>query len=101
MANRDNSMKHTPGPWIRKTSSTGVSVHVGPDGKPFIAKMDNIHTYGRDVIEANARLIAAAPDMLEALQEAVRWDTVSGLDNEWPLIIDQIKSAIAKAEGKP
>lgn len=44
--------------------------------------------------EANARLISAAPDMFFALLEC------EVLLNEYPIILRQVKAAIAKAEGK-
>jgi len=67
--------EHTPGPWYYAFGA----VWKDPDAKTFrIAKMD------RDTPEtwpperdANARLIAAAPELLEALKELVRWMDVN------------------------
>jgi len=47
--------------------------------------------------EANARLIAAAPEMLEALKHADEACSQIVAPNEWPR--DKIRAAIAKAEG--
>ena len=47
----------------------------------------------RGIMEANARLIAAAPDLLAALKAAV----ACRIDGNW---YEQSKAAIAKAEGK-
>jgi hypothetical protein len=52
--------KHTPGPWY------AWNIQLGPEGKgPYSFPL------GRDseTAAANARLIAAAPEMLEALRE--------------------------------
>jgi hypothetical protein len=50
--------------------------------------------------EANARLIAAAPDLLEALREAA--DYTRHPDYDWPVEFSRrVSAAIAKAEGKP
>ena len=58
--------------------------------------------------EANARLIAAAPDLLEALKDAVRWlegmsrDNPEFIQDSMPvncLTMEEMKLAIAKAEG--
>ena len=47
--------------------------------------------------KANANLISAAPDMLEALEEVARWTD----DEDWiGYDLDQIKAAIAKAKGE-
>lgn len=74
-------MKHTPGPWvvIEKTTSVGKCFRVGPheivtENHGGICLYDdrtqlNPHSAGEQ--EANARLIAAAPDLLKALEEAV------------------------------
>ena len=64
--------KHTPGPWlVEDKSSNDVYRYV-------LAECDDIHPVARitldgirhdDVAEANARLIAAAPELLEAAIE--------------------------------
>lgn len=58
------SNKHTPGPWIVESDGTTVSM----SGQCVIVSPapDNA---SRDVAMANARLIAAAPDLLASLAE--------------------------------
>ena len=85
--------KHTPGPW-----SVG-----GPTGfvnqvyiEPAIGAV-----YGSgDEAQANAHLIAAAPELLEALQEALEdWDD-DHFDEEYPYRAEwaeKARAAIAKA----
>jgi hypothetical protein len=54
-----------------------------------------------DELEANARLIAAAPDLLEALQAARRWianDESPGADDVWLLIEDALAKAVWEPE---
>ena len=64
----------TPGPWKYSTGSVYKAESVDADGYPTsaIEHMDreNPDTFGAER-DANARLIAAAPDLLEALQELV------------------------------
>jgi hypothetical protein len=52
-------------------------------------KVENV-----SITEANARLIAAAPDLLEALEEIVRKDLLAGT------ILNDARAAIAKARGE-
>lgn len=95
--------KHTPGPWSR----VGTFVHaLSDDGaNQFCALVQDAHT-PTQVLEANARLIAAAPELLEALQQTLAqclaWQ---GEPNEYSCeihskIIRQARAAIAKALGE-
>jgi hypothetical protein len=61
-------MTHTPGPWILEDSDTHNKVFVSSKDK-----MTRIVSFGPrenwdKVDEANASLVAAAPELLEALQ---------------------------------
>lgn len=52
--------------------------------------------------EANARLIAAAPDMLRALEDASRWcenNNFGIVHSRQPFWLDAVNDAITKAEG--
>lgn len=67
--------QHTPGPWVADTENHqrwadqyARMVH-GPDGKtPIAAGCDFNRTDRDEEANANARLIAAAPDLLWALE---------------------------------
>lgn len=63
--------KHTPGPWV----SVGWQVEVLDDNQPDICNTnpETFGQHGRCNAErtANARLIAAAPDLLIALEYAI------------------------------
>ncbi len=84
-------MKHTPGPW--NFDAYGEVFHISNNG--FVASV-----YGKTENEANARLIAAAPELLEALRlaEQVLLDEY-GPEFTHPHA-DIIRLAIAKAEGQ-
>lgn len=59
----------TPGPWAAGPSNTGLRVWA--DEQFIVAKCD-ISPHLREITKrANAILIAAAPELLEALQEAI------------------------------
>lgn len=94
-------MPHTPGPWDDASNYPGV------DSVRIFAKTHYIATVGnsddhRDVTESNARLIAAAPELLAALKLAQTWLANSFPANDIggtkPLPV--IAAVIAKAEGR-
>ena len=91
-------MSHTPGPWsVSKRATLRVIAH---DDNTIASTgcTDNL----RDQWEANARLIAAAPDLLAALEKLYRlhcgldsWHE-DAMSNTWASAI----AAIAKAKGE-
>ena len=65
-------MEHTPGPWKAAESSTMGAAIVGnlEDERVIAEIVWNYEEVGwTDEDEANARLIAAAPELLEALRQ--------------------------------
>lgn len=101
---------HTPGPWIAD------SWYVGPKDLPTLVKVNPNGPLGHEEVIANARLIAAAPDLLAALQSALSdakpaahreyWrDGADGESSElvreetWPDWIAAARAAIAQATG--
>ncbi len=93
---------HTPAPWaVDGTLHSGDLDVISADGR--IAMIDDSRATGwnEPTIKANARLIAAAPDLLAALQmvEAI-WsrDQTANIDPESPLA--KVRAAIAKATGE-
>jgi hypothetical protein len=86
--------KHTPGPWrvyeqddLVVCFGDGDSICDAAPGSPFVK-------FG--VAKANARLIAAAPDLLSACASV--WLMLSDTgDNELRLIADECRAALTKA----
>ncbi len=81
--------QHTPGPWECSNDATPehhtqITVYAETDG-------ERVATVFRT--EANARLIAAAPDLLSALRRAVQHNS-DALDYDW---IGAAEAATAKA----
>lgn len=113
----DQSMsKHTPGPWrFNKRDEMDVAIW-GSDGFTICGDVyviadvsfpEKNDAYGHE--EANARLIAAAPDLLEALEAAIEHGLVpkssaseGGAMRHVSQVkcADQIRAAIAKAKGE-
>ena len=114
-------MKHTPGPWetgkpYEHCKNSWFSVVFSP------AKTDAFHSpraaealgVTKKEAVANANLIAAAPDLLEALKyirsrlidpenpNSQQWICSDSLhpDNDDKSVVDYIQEAIKKAEGR-
>lgn len=86
--------KHTPGPWRARISG---------DPDVLTSSGDLIcAVYTDDLAEADARLIAAAPEMLAALREAASTLPVAGRMRPDDLAAIQriVLDAIAKATGR-
>jgi len=99
-------MTHTPGPWSvfykHKYNEWHVSVPMA-EGSMWAIAPDGIQT---DNPEGDARLIAAAPDMLAALKAAVELSDArlklerrfAGRTPECQAVYDMCAAAIAKAD---
>lgn len=96
-------MKHTPGPWTLAKGSLGVYVMVGD------REISSTVGSSREDL-ANARLIAAAPELLAALENLVdllagdQWSEAE-IDVAFNLTglgarVNQARAAIAKARGE-
>lgn len=108
MITRNTIGKHTPGPWelFETTNHEGdETISIRGNGE-FIATMDVQSIKGEPYAlppnsAANARLIAAAPDLLEALKDIA--ETASYCDSWESFPEDQLNrafAAISKAEGE-
>ena len=115
-----NDAKHTPGPWViadnpyevwtSKGPGYGLVAHCAPYCPPSLSSEQ-----GRE-FAANARLIAAAPDLLEALRNLIETARAFGgyhtsaylnrdayLHKSWEAMMESIargRELVAKAEGK-
>jgi hypothetical protein len=95
------SAQHTPGPWEAfyksKYGEWHVSVPIAGSNMKWAIFDDGIRTENP---EADARLIAAAPDLLEALEFAV-YEQFGDVPVSYPLSawIIKAQAAISKARG--
>jgi len=108
-------MKHTPGPWSTNghAEKNEHGTWVAPVFSDTDAEKRPADTYGTTKGQArtNARLIAASPELLEALEIAREWmgsdpgaarnDDNPGWADRLDAAQDQVDAAIAKAEGHP
>jgi len=91
------SMKHTQGEWTAKRSKkhlTRTEIWVDTDFEPTFEILRNETSSAESA--ANARLIAAAPDLLEALDTAVQYIDAK----RYPELMQMCEAAISKAKGE-
>jgi hypothetical protein len=96
---------HTPGPWCVRDLPTAQR-YIGPSndgGAPSVAFVLSRVNVPNERLDADARLIAAAPDLLAALQglhddvaDYIKLNNLGGYDNHWMLAA---RAAIATATG--
>ena len=97
--------KHTPRPWrtIESTNTTMRTV-VGPDfpGQGYIADVNLCRTNDAQDVdgEANARLIAAAPELLQLVKDMREAFYVKGTRKALLAVMERSKSVMEKAEGR-
>lgn len=109
---------HTPGPWITETNAHGEPrVYTpGVDSAGDADWTGWIDLAGEAATEANARLIAAAPELLSELMDAVRvmeqmeraiadpepvgdFDPLRAARQKMALAVNRFNDVIAKASG--
>jgi hypothetical protein len=97
--NMKTESKHTSGPWthINDLHPEIIGHICGSTYDPVceVLPLGNLHAETRERREANARLIAAAPDMLKALERIVKLYNFVELKNRDPEAYEVITSARA------
>jgi len=80
----NNQSKHTPGPWNSEHRAGSIDIW---SGGGFVHQIACINPYAGDsgttteTDESNARLIAAAPEMLDALKAVADFDLTSDIES--------------------
>lgn len=97
---------HTPGPWLRDDTS-GMKCDVRASNGRKVALCwglgngDNYRKEYKAECDANARLIAAAPELLEsakAIAEILRGWPMPGMQREFNALCDSIAKATGSGE---
>lgn len=104
-------MKSTPGPWkvynasLSPGSQTGRLAITGDEEPMVMRNIATIEGGPREKLLANANLIAAAPELLSALEVAESWidenreHEHTGEGHQAMAVLEGIRFAIAKAKG--
>src|ERR1700755_2755817 len=115
MADAISECSHTPGPWTYRNEADREEVWIGVAGQSIGMMVIATVQYGFTPPanlqqQANARLIAAAPDLLEAAKEWLRLHEQGMKSREaavemWgsgkvPRAMESLRAAITKAEGR-
>jgi hypothetical protein len=106
-----SNTKHTPGPWRYIPNLIGAANGAQDDGyaypyliyagSEFVAQVVTDQLCEKSCDEENARLIAAAPAMLEALQALVSgWPGSGAVINVRAAVFQKARAAIAAATGE-
>ena len=99
---RDNTF--TPGPWCIYPETDGTEICAVTISKGLPIRQLIAHPVRGDNWINNARLIAAAPDMYDALWETIELSdrnlTEAGRTPECQRVYDIVRAALAKAEGE-
>ena len=92
-------MGHTPGPWRveRQNPSPTTGEWMIAGARPgYLAE---VRDCGSGDVQANARLIAAAPDLLRATKNFVQWFACDRIGSLPTAEIEDALAAIVKATG--
>lgn len=116
MTDDRKGVRHTPAKWLCD-GRTVYALHGMPERNRFFCQVQagRIDDAGIEELQANARLIAAAPDLLEALSPIARFpiEDFAAYDdcadmrvifkaNDWSFTVGDVRrarAAIAKATG--
>ena len=101
-------MTHTPGPWEAKQTAVGITtitsvIMTNDDGLRFLNNINNV-AISKDEAQANAQLIAAVPDLLDAVKRLILAFDVGDIAHTtlngrgYPALADA-RQVLAKAEG--
>ena len=94
-----HARRHAAGPWVTFDCEETDHIYINTSGGIPIADLVKPELGGDRTTEANARLIAAAPDLLAALQEIANNPSPNGRGfGHWAQLVIAAP-AIAKANG--
>lgn len=100
----NKSAAFTPGPWSAEPmvprADNAFYITATPDGNNSTKDVATVGPCLAKTTAANARLIAAAPELYEAVERALRHAQNIGVDSEGSSYVNQLRAALAKARGE-
>jgi hypothetical protein len=94
-----NTTQHTPGPWVYD-SFGHTSFAFNDNREDYSARIEWAPDMSDEEVDANARLISIAPDLLEALEEMLCDAETMNPPYRNEAICERARAAIAKAKGE-
>ena len=93
---------HTPGPWFAVDYAGSICIQNGPmyedaDLLSYDCICGDTPVRYKDEVEANAKLMAAAPELIEALSEMIRMYEEVQPAGGWQGVYEYAKYALEKA----
>lgn len=85
--------QHTPGPWAVKTDGEANYFTIADSKANWLMRVQHNGEPSTVTQDANARLIAAAPELLELCELSLR----ALHEDDFPQLRDQLRAAIARA----
>lgn len=99
---RSSTAAHTPGPWVSEISTSDFWI-VAAQQSSHLSDLAYVWATHERPAKANARLMAAAPDMADAIKTAMHecWEPEHQVGVIMPAwVFDKLQAALAKAEVK-
>ena len=94
--------KHTPGPWRVAVGRQGMINVFSNEARSTVASCGNANPENSEISgcnEANANLIAAAPELLEALKKAISGLKLNHCGSIDGMTIIEMEAVVDKARG--
>ena len=94
--------KHTQGEWVVYVPEHIGCTNVAIGGDKYFGQFIELwhHQNSKEQSEANAKLIAASPDLLENLTRILDRIKENNMENLFPSAFERAKAAIKKAKGE-
>lgn len=90
----------TPGPWHRSPNGD----YITDNNNCYVVQVTGASELAKPIAHANARLIAAAPELLEVLERLIERIDINGGLGEYKggkaFILDDARNIIRKAKGE-
>ena len=90
---------HTPGPWFYDFAGDAAAVIVDREGDHVVDLVASSYTTAQSALPGNARLIAAAPSLLDALRWALD-QLDDDLDPDHQAALAAARATLAAATGE-